>query len=166
MWSTVPKTILPELERREMELNTSDVFWGDLIRTGSAYARYYGTAESGKAIVDICRREDDPPKLNILLEMKGGDRIEDTSAGKVLTAELRKREEKRRQELIDEDRIEEEKIRNEKVMKEETLAGQREIQSMPRDEQQDVGRRNTRKEVRRADVPQWIGQGDTEQEAG
>ncbi len=111
MWGTVPKEVFPQLEDREAELNGSDVFWGDMMEEGSRYKRYYRTFESGRAILDICTRKNNPPPLKILLELSKGCSLENTSAGKRRTAELRKRAEKMQQELVEEaEEIEREKM--------------------------------------------------------
>ena len=102
MWDAAPSNLLEDLEHREAELNASGAFWAGMIEKGSRYARYFGTAASGKAVVGIGINKYDPPLLNVLLEMRDGRSLEDTSAGQILTAELRKREEKKRRELMDE----------------------------------------------------------------
>ena len=102
MWGVVHEKLLPDLERREKELNESDVFWEEMISKGSTYKRYFQTVESGKAILDVCTRKRDPPPLNIFLEMGPNCDLEGTSAGQRMTAELRKREEMMRQELQEE----------------------------------------------------------------
>ena len=102
MWGVVPEKLLPDLERRETELNESDVFWGDMIPKGSTYKRYLSTIESGKAILDVYTRKRDPLLLKIFLEMRQGCNLETTSAGQTITAEFRKREEMKRQELQEE----------------------------------------------------------------
>ena len=102
MWGVVPEKLLPDLERRETELNESDVFWGYMISKGSTYKRYLPTVESGKAILDACTCKRDPPRLKIFLELGPDCDLESTSAGQTMTAELRKREEMVRQELQEE----------------------------------------------------------------
>ena len=103
MWCTVPKDLMPELEHREAELNASRAFWVDMLEKGSSYERYLDTTASGKAILDLCLKpRHPPPALNIILEMRRGASLEETSAGQILTAELRKREERRRRELQEE----------------------------------------------------------------
>ena len=125
MWGVVPEKLLPDLERRETELNKSDVFWGDMISKGSTYKRYLSTMESGKAILDVCTRKRDAPLLKIFLEIRQGCNIESTSAGQIMTAEVRKREELTLQELQEEV---EEAERERKILeaKKETQAAQRE----------------------------------------
>lgn len=107
MWGTVPAAVFPELETREAQLNGGSAFWADLIEKGSEYARYDDTIASGRAILETCLSKRNPPQLNIVLELKRHKMsLEDTSAGRIITAELRKREEKKRQELLEEEREE------------------------------------------------------------
>ena len=102
MWGVVPEKLLPDLARREKELNDSNVFWGYMILRDATYKRYLRTVESGKAILDVCTSKRNPPQLKIFLEMKLGCDLESTSAGQTMTAEIRKREEEMRQELQEE----------------------------------------------------------------
>ena len=74
--------------------------------------------------------------LDIILEMEQRTRLEDTSAGKTITAELRMREEKRRREEIEEEQIEEEEMRKEKEMKEEVVVRNEKLLTMSQREQQ------------------------------
>ena len=107
MWGTVPSAVFPELETREAQLNGGKAFWADMIEKGSEYARYDDTVASGRAILEACLSKRNPPPLNIVLELKRHKiSLEDTSAGRIITAELRKREEKKRQELLEEEREE------------------------------------------------------------
>ena len=107
MWGTVPAAVFPELEIREAQLNGGSAFWADMMEKGSEYARYDDTVASGRAILETCLSKRNPPPLNIVLELKKGKMsLEDTSAGRIITAELRKREEKKRQELLEEEREE------------------------------------------------------------
>lgn len=102
MWDAVPEESFLRLENREAQLNGSDVFWGDMIDKGSRYSRYLRTVESGRAILDICTRKNEPPPLKILLEMNNRRNLENTSAGETMTAALRKREAKLQQTLLEE----------------------------------------------------------------
>ena len=107
MWGTIPSAGISEIETREAQLNGGSAFWADMMEKGSEYARYNDTVASGRAILETCLSKRNPPPLNIVLELKRGKMgLEDTSAGRIITAELRKREEKKRQELLEEEREE------------------------------------------------------------
>jgi len=118
MWGTVPKKILPDLETREAELNGSTVFWADMLERGSKYSRYENTIVSAREIIGTCLERINAPTLNIVLEIRRGLSLEDTSAGRILTEELRKREEKRRQELLEEEAEEKQYLQQKKAEKE------------------------------------------------
>lgn len=128
MWDTLAEENLGGMRSREKELNNSSIFWGDLITEGATYAEYKGTRESAQEIVDLVLSNDTCPTLRIMLEMQGGMALEDTAAGQVLTAELRKREEKMLQEQLEEDKVEERRLRAKKAELEEETRQLRESQ--------------------------------------
>ncbi|KAF8858760.1 P-loop containing nucleoside triphosphate hydrolase protein [Acephala macrosclerotiorum] len=98
MWDTIPTSRpLIEYESREAELRSAE-FWGDLIDKGATMMRYNGERGSGIDIVDVLCKKHQAPALGIVLELQRGVELENTTAGRVLTAELRRREEKRRRE--------------------------------------------------------------------
>jgi hypothetical protein len=102
MWNTVPESREFDMQRREKELTNG--MWKDMLEKGSGYARYVGTSTSGVEIVNkILDRGKNQPLLKIIKEIKDGVKLEDTAAGQIITAELRKREEKRRQEEAEEE---------------------------------------------------------------
>lgn len=155
MWDTAPVGLLADLERREAELNASSAYWAGMLEKGSGYARYLGTAVSGKGVVDACISKYDPPALNIALEMRNGISLEDTAAGRILTAELRKREEKKRRELIEE-------AEEEEMEKDALLAQKMETEAQLRDMEGRVRLGETRahplpKSLRRTDQNGWLG---------
>jgi hypothetical protein len=107
MWGTVPQASIEATVHREVELNTSPDFWFDMIEKGASYARWdeklgehFNTA---KQIVELCRSKKDAPILNILLELQKATTIEQTTAGRILTEELRKRQEKERKAIEEEE---------------------------------------------------------------
>lgn len=99
MWSTVPVSSMEATCVREVELNTSSSFWADMIERGAKYARWEGSSERAKEIVELCLLKADAPKLNIIMELQRGFPLEETSAGRILTEELRRREEEEREVL-------------------------------------------------------------------
>jgi hypothetical protein len=121
MWGTVTAKVIPDLETREAELNGTSAFWADMIEKGAQYARYDNSEARGRAILDMCLARRSAPILNILLEMQQGRRLEDTSAGLILTEELRKREERKREEIRQEQEDEREALQRQKVEMEERL---------------------------------------------
>jgi len=103
MWDTIPASRpLMEYESREAELMSAE-FWGDLIDKGATMMRYNGERGSGMDIVDETCKKHQAPTLGIVLELQRGVELENTTAGRVLTAELRRREEKRRREQEEEE---------------------------------------------------------------
>jgi len=126
MWGTVPSASMAATFTREVEFNTSPDFWLGMIEKGAHYARWdenmgqhYNTA---KQVVEMCRSKLDTPILNILLEMQKGATIEQTTAGRILTEELRKRQEKERKAIEEE----EEELR---ILERERMALQGRLQS-------------------------------------
>jgi hypothetical protein len=65
--------------------------------------RYKGEQRSGIDIVDVLCKKDQTPALGVVLELRRGVELENTTAGRVLTAELGRREEKRRREQMKEE---------------------------------------------------------------
>lgn len=127
MWNTIPTELLPDLKKREAELNQSAVFWGDMIKRGSKYIPHSGSPADGRAIVEVLLKTLKAPQLNIIIELGDGRDLESTTAGQILVEELVKREAKKRQELQEEqDALEEEKIRLKALI---TEAGRRSQES-------------------------------------
>ncbi|RDL31500.1 uncharacterized protein BP5553_09709 [Venustampulla echinocandica] len=113
MWDTIPAARpLSEFEAREAELMASTEFLGDLVDKGANPRRYLGDGPSATQIVDVLCNKHQAPPLKITLELSRSMQIEDTTAGRILTAELRKREKKRLHE-IEEEREEERMLRAE-----------------------------------------------------
>lgn len=107
MWTTLPPEELSDAYQREREFTKNPAFWGELLDKGARYFRWDETKQirdSKRAddIVDFCEVKNGAPPLNILWEFKKGMSLEDTTAGRILTEELRKRQEKERQALIEE----------------------------------------------------------------
>ena len=137
MWGTVPRTHLPDLESREAELNGTDVFWGDMLEKEANYSRYNNTAACGREIVGLCLAQQPVFALKIILEMQQNFPLEKTSAGQVLTEELRKREEREREELMKEQEAERQDLQRRKVETEMQLRAMQ--NEMP--EQREMGHR-------------------------
>ena len=106
MWDTLPHgspTI--EAERRQKEFRQGDdpVVWKDMLDKGSDYGRYIGVDCSSRAIITSLLSKHRAPPLLLELELKDRERApEDTSAGSVLMAEAKAREEKLQRELKEE----------------------------------------------------------------
>lgn len=103
VWGTVSETSMAATELRETEINTSKSFWGDMLDRGAGYERWTGTAESARAIVQLCQRRKDVPPLNIQIELDKGKSMEETTAGIILTEQLRQRRERELAELAEEE---------------------------------------------------------------
>ena len=112
MWSAISSEGQPDAEAREVELNTSTGFWGDMFRKGAQYYRWDEARNNhtytAKQMVELCksntlRKNASLPNLQIMLELERGVSVEETSAGHILTEELRKRQERERKALEDEE---------------------------------------------------------------
>ncbi|CAN9294932.1 unnamed protein product [Alternaria alternata] len=106
MWDTLPYgPPTTEAERREKEFKQGDdpVIWRDMLDKGSDYGRYIGVDCSSRAIITSLLSKHRAPPLLLELELRDRERApEDTSAGSVLMAEAKAREEKLQRELKEE----------------------------------------------------------------
>lgn len=121
MWDTISAEDLVGMRNREKELNNSSIFWGDLITAGATSMEYKGTRKWAQEIIDQVLANDGCPTLQILLEMQAGVALVDTDAGRVLTAEVRRREEKMLLDQSEEDMAEETRLRMQKANLEEEM---------------------------------------------
>ena len=106
MWDTLPYgPPTTEAERREKEFKQGydPVIWRDMLDKGSDYGRYIGVDCSSRAIITSLLSKHRAPPLLLELELRDRERApEDTSAGSVLMAEAKAREEKLQREFKDE----------------------------------------------------------------
>ena len=107
MWTTLPREEYDEAYQRELEFIQAPTFWGELKDKGANYFRWDETeqiqgAKTAREILKVCERKLEAPSLNVLLELDKGSVLEDTAAGKILTEEIRKRQEKELQRLLEE----------------------------------------------------------------
>ncbi|TID14201.1 hypothetical protein E6O75_ATG09280 [Venturia nashicola] len=105
MWGTIPSTSMEEALAREAELYTSKSFWGDMIKRGARYIRWDASSEDAQDIVEKCLTKSEAPPLAILLELTNGITQEETSAGQILTEQIRQRRESERAELEEEQEV-------------------------------------------------------------
>jgi hypothetical protein len=109
MWGTIPPASWEATLNREVEFNTAPEFWADMIAKGAKYEGWnehmVGHMSTAKEIVEMHRSKKDAPLLKIFLDMENGATIVDTSAGQVLTEELRKRQEKEWKALEEEEEM-------------------------------------------------------------
>jgi hypothetical protein len=108
MWSTMPTEEYDEAHRRERDFRETYTFWGELLQKGAVYYPWDETgnikdANCAEDIIECCEDKMDAPQLNIILEVDRGTILEDTEAGRILTEELRKRQDKERQKLQSEE---------------------------------------------------------------
>lgn len=112
MWGSIPRGGMQGALQREEELSSDDGdFWGDMCRKGVKYQRWDERLKkhyvSAKSVVDtwVDAYENRPTtaKLQVLLELDKGASTEETSAGKILTEELRKRQERELRQLQEEE---------------------------------------------------------------
>ena len=112
MWSAISPEGQADAQVREVELNTSDGFWSDMLKgKGAQYYRWHEAAckhmYTAKQITELCKsniqKASAPyPTLHILLELSHGAPVEATSAGQILTEEL-KRHQKNERKAIEEE---------------------------------------------------------------
>jgi hypothetical protein len=104
MWNRLPSDgAVAEAVAREQEL--FDSFWGDMLRKCAMPMRYMGSLESGQAIIKAVLATHNAPPMSLEIELQ--DRcIQETAAGRFITAEIRRREEALRQELSKEEEVE------------------------------------------------------------
>jgi hypothetical protein len=123
MWDEAPRSMIPELETREAELNgSSSAFWANMLEMGARYARYEGHANSARTIIDLClQTRSEPPRMAIELERARKIELEDTAAGLVLGEEEKRREEKMKAELLEDQEAEKETLRQAKAHAEAQL---------------------------------------------
>jgi hypothetical protein len=105
MWTKLAEGEQDGAITRELEFNESPKFWGDMLANGAEYFRWDETgringAKTALSIIDVCERKTNAPTLNVLLELGKGLALEDTTAGKILTADLIKQQERERQNLL------------------------------------------------------------------
>jgi len=104
MWDAISRgKPITDFEAREAELIASPAFWGDLLDRGAVAERYMGDHKSGARIVDTICRKHPAATLEIILEMRSTS-LEYTTAGQILTEELRKREQTKLKEQEEEER--------------------------------------------------------------
>ncbi|KAB2105359.1 hypothetical protein AG0111_0g5651 [Alternaria gaisen] len=106
MWDTLPHgSPTTEAEQREKEFRQGDdpIVWRDMLNKGFDYGRYIGVDCSSRAIITSLLSKHRAPPLLLELEPKDRERApEDTSAGWILMAETKAREEKLQRELKEE----------------------------------------------------------------
>jgi hypothetical protein len=147
MWDTIPAgRSLGEYESREAELMTTEI-WGDMIDKGATVMRYKGEQRSGVEIVDVLCKKHQASPLGIVLELKRGVELENTTAGRVLIAELRRREEKRRREQMEEE--EEERLLQVQVAETQARLKQVERRNRAEAEQRHHGRQGRNRDLDR-----------------
>lgn len=120
MWSGLTDECeVAEAGARERELVGSPDIWNNMLQKGARYFRYIGSQESGQSIVHNLLARQNPPAMALELELRDRS-LEDTVAGQLITAEIRKREEKLRQELLEEE-DEERQLKEELKLEQEAI---------------------------------------------
>jgi hypothetical protein len=115
-------TAFAEAEAREHKLPSSPDLLHPLLAKGVQYMRYTGTQKTGAAIVQSILERPATHAMNLQLELQDPKcALEDNSAGRIITAEVRRKEEKMRQELAEEE--EEERELREELKLERKLRG-------------------------------------------
>ena len=120
MWNNLPnQQVMNEAAAREQELVSSPDFWSPILGKGAKYMRYLGNQESGQAIIKTILEHPATHAMNLQLELRNPDcQLEDTVAGRLITAEIRRKEEKLRQERLEEEE-EERELREELALEQE-----------------------------------------------
>jgi hypothetical protein len=110
MWNSLPDArVFSEAEAREHELINSPELLQPLLAKHARYMRYEGTQKTGAAIVQALLDRPATHAMNLQLELRNPTcALEDTAAGRLITAEIRRKEEKLRQERAEEEEEERE----------------------------------------------------------
>ena len=86
MWDKTPND---DGKRREMELLSTDDFWGSMIKAGSEFRRFHNDKTSALSIVGGLVDKHDKLILSLQREMADGKKdLDQTSAGKALNVEM------------------------------------------------------------------------------
>lgn len=96
MWD---KTPIEDAKRREMELLSTDEFWGSMIKAGSEFKRFHNDRNSSMNIVGSLVDKHDKLILSLQREMAEGSKLEQTSAGKALNVEIHAQKERYEKQL-------------------------------------------------------------------
>ncbi|KZM24314.1 uncharacterized protein EKO05_0005630 [Ascochyta rabiei] len=120
MWDKLHRDVLGEAEERESELVGAEDLWNPLLERQAEYMRYTGDRASGLAIIQKLLEHPATGKMELQLELRNPCDVEDTRAGRVITAELRKKEERLRQERLKEEE-EERELREQLSLEREAL---------------------------------------------
>lgn len=121
MWGAIPTQEIDEAVQRELQINMSPDFWGNMIEKGAEYLRWDETgtvtaAKTAREIITMCERQTrEEPKLNILLEMEDNCRLDDTTAYRILTEQVNKRLEREQREMLDEQEEEKRELQRQKA---------------------------------------------------
>ncbi|OSS49373.1 hypothetical protein B5807_05590 [Epicoccum nigrum] len=108
MWNKLHRDVVSEVTERESELVGADDLWNPLISRHAKYMPYTGDQASGPAIVQQLLERPATGKMELQLELRNPCDVEDTGACRVITAELRKKEERLQQERLEEEEEERE----------------------------------------------------------
>lgn len=107
MWSVIPTEELDDAYQRELQFQQAPQVWADLLEKGATCYRWDETehnhgSHSADEIIEVCETKMGAPAMNVLLETDKGKVLEDTTAGRILTEEIRKRQERERENLREE----------------------------------------------------------------
>lgn len=129
MWNSLPNhQSITEAAAREQELVNSPDFWSPILSKGAKYMRYTGDQASGQAIINAILEHPATHAMSLQLELRNHDcSLEDTAAGRLITAEIRRKEEKLRQERLEEEE-EERELREELELQQEAVRREKQRQ--------------------------------------
>jgi hypothetical protein len=144
MWDKIPnKNVFSEAEARESELVGAADLWKPLLARGARYMRYTGDCASGVSIVEALFEHPATSGMELQLELRNPEcDVEDTLAGQVITAEIRKKEEKLRRQRLEEEE-EERELREQLRLEREAL--QRDEEKKKRKQEAAMFRRSDRR---------------------
>jgi hypothetical protein len=120
MWNKLHRDVVSEVTERESELVGADDLWNPLISRHAKYMPYTGDQASGPAIVQQLLERPATGKMELQLELRNPCDVEDTGACRVITTELRKKEERLQQERLEEEE-EERELREQLCFEREAL---------------------------------------------
>lgn len=143
MWDKIPdKNVFSEAEVRESELLGAEDLWSPLLARGARHMRYTGDRASGINIIEAIFEYPARSKMEMQLELRNGEcDVEDTLAGQIITAEIRKKEERLRKQRMEEDE-EERELKEQLRLEHEAL---QQDKQKKRDEEASMFRRTDRR---------------------
>lgn len=127
----MPASEFEETVKREVQFNTSPVFWADMLDKGATYIRWddmetISQTKTAREIVLACENTRCTVKPTILMEIEQNKRLEETTAYKILTEERQKKLDRERRDMLEEAEEERRRLQREKAELQAVLAREQE----------------------------------------